>query len=83
WHSTSNNTNLSESFHAKINRYGTNLNLRIAIENNIKTFNSIKTHNKSGIVSHRSNYGIISTTKKSIKKATQKISKKRQSDEKS
>ncbi|RIA99975.1 hypothetical protein C2G38_2151011, partial [Gigaspora rosea] len=87
WDSTPNNTNVSENCHAKINRYGTNLNLRIAIErarlDDSKTFHSIETNNKSGIALHGSNHGIISRTKKSIKKATQKISKKRQSDEKS
>ncbi|CAG8785679.1 29943_t:CDS:2, partial [Gigaspora margarita] len=49
WDSTPNNTNVSKSCHAKINRYGTILNLRIAIErlDDSKTFHSIETHNKS------------------------------------
>ncbi|CAG8833914.1 17176_t:CDS:2, partial [Racocetra persica] len=67
WYFTPNNTNVSESSRLE----------------DSKTFHTIETHNKSGIALHRSNHGIISRTKKSIKKTTQKVSKKRPSDEKS
>ncbi|CAG8680110.1 13448_t:CDS:1, partial [Dentiscutata heterogama] len=32
WYSTSHNTNVSESSHARVNRYGINLNLYVAIQ---------------------------------------------------
>ncbi|CAG8826936.1 20126_t:CDS:2, partial [Racocetra persica] len=60
----------SESCHTKINKYRTNLNLKIAIErlNNNKTFHAFEIHNKSSIAMYKSNHGIISRAIKSIKK---------------
>ncbi|CAG8743333.1 23182_t:CDS:10, partial [Gigaspora rosea] len=66
WYSTPHNTNISESSYARVNRYGTNLCLCIAIQK--RTFHSKKIHDILGDSYTSRDQCIVARAKRSIQK---------------